>query len=154
MKDVPIEAEEDAGELRLAGPLRLACAEVECWKCGKSTTVSSLEAAMVEDVEAGSVFDDSGGPSFLSNIDADDMPLPLAEKLSQVAPHYRPVYSRTLGDTTWANACMHCDALQGQFYLHMEPDGPFFYAPGEFEGEWQALSDIGAVLRSGSYSHN
>lgn len=35
-------------------------------------------------------------------------------------------FSKSVGHRYWANTCEHCDALQGDFYLSNEPDGPFF----------------------------
>ena len=51
-----------------------------------------------------------------------------------------------MGETTWANGCVHCDALQGAFYLYMEPDGPFFGGADEFEGELIELSSQDVVI--------
>lgn len=31
----------------------------------------------------------------------------------------------------WANVCQHCQALQGDFYLYLDCDGPFFQWDGE-----------------------
>ena len=139
-------------ELKLSGPLRLACAEVACWKCGHGTSVVALCASLVEGVEGGVSVEDSGGPSFVSDVGEHDMPPDLVELLAAHAPQYKPTYSRTLQDTTWANVCGHCEALQGAFFMHGEPDGPFFAGPSEFEGEWKGLSEAGAVLGGGSYS--
>jgi hypothetical protein len=38
---------------------------------------------------------------------------------------FRPEPSRTAGITYYGNHCEHCDALQGDWYLH-GPDGPFW----------------------------
>jgi hypothetical protein len=35
-------------------------------------------------------------------------------------------YSKTVNARYWANTCEHCGALQGDFFLYNEPDGPFF----------------------------
>jgi hypothetical protein len=35
-------------------------------------------------------------------------------------------YSRTAGHKYWANTCPYCDSIQGDFFLHSEPDSPFF----------------------------
>jgi thiol-disulfide isomerase/thioredoxin len=36
------------------------------------------------------------------------------------------IESRTIESSYWANSCPYCDALQGDFFLHNEPDSPFF----------------------------
>jgi hypothetical protein len=35
----------------------------------------------------------------------------------------------------WANYCTKCDALQGDYYLYMEPDGVFFIRENNLAGE-------------------
>lgn len=35
-------------------------------------------------------------------------------------------YGETVQHSYWANTCEHCGALQGDFFLHSEPDSPFF----------------------------
>ena len=74
------------------------------------------------------------------------MPAKVPVTLASLPPRYRPRYSRTMGETTWANGCVHCDALQGAFYLYMEPDGPFFGGADEFEGELIELSSQDVVI--------
>ncbi len=37
-------------------------------------------------------------------------------------------YSRTINAKYWVNTCSYCGAIQGDYYLYMEPDGPFFGA--------------------------
>ena len=46
-----------------------------------------------------------------------------------VKPYPRTIrycYSRTMDSRYWANTCPYCGAIQGNFFLYMEPDGPFF----------------------------
>ena len=35
-------------------------------------------------------------------------------------------FSKTADLEYWGNSCPYCGALQGNFFLYMEPDGPFF----------------------------
>ena len=95
----------------------------------------AIVAAELTEYEDGEPYSDRDGPCFVQHIGADEMPAYLAAALARLAPRYRPRFSRTMGETTWANGCEHCEALQGAFYLHMEPDGPFFGGADEFEGE-------------------
>jgi hypothetical protein len=48
-------------------------------------------------------------------------------------PTVRLTYSATAQGEYWANCCAKCGAIQGDWFLHAEPDGPFFglYAEGE-----------------------
>jgi hypothetical protein len=40
--------------------------------------------------------------------------------------HFRLTFSHTTGLWAYANCCISCGVLQGDFFLHHEPDGPFF----------------------------
>ncbi len=35
-------------------------------------------------------------------------------------------FSKTIGSKYWVNTCPYCQAIQGDFFLHCEPDRPFF----------------------------
>ncbi len=119
----------------LKAPIQLALAFTACWKCHQPTAVAAIVAAELIEYEDGEPYSDRDGPSYVLDIAQHQMPPFLAAELATLAPLYRPRYSRTMGETTWANGCEHCDALQGGFYLHMEPDGPFFGGADEFAGE-------------------
>lgn len=41
-------------------------------------------------------------------------------------PNIRWVYSRRLDDHYWGNTCLACETLLGDWFLHLEPDGPFY----------------------------
>jgi hypothetical protein len=61
-------------------------------------------------------------------------------------------YSKMAGDKYWANVCIYCDSLQGDNYLHWEPDGPFFcqldYGPGarQFQEDLKKLANYAARI--------
>lgn len=42
-------------------------------------------------------------------------------------------YSKQYGGKYWACVCQHCNALQGDNFLHLFPNGPFFALQSEFE---------------------
>lgn len=51
------------------------------------------------------------------------------DSVPQVKPHPRIIqyrYSKSIGGKYWVNTCPYCHAIQGDFFLHMEPGGPFF----------------------------
>ncbi len=148
--DIPENSEIES--LVLHGPLRLASAKVECWKCNGPTTVFAIAAADVTDPNFEDYEEQDNGGSFISDIGEDDMPAVLAEPLAGLAPNYRPTYSHTMGATSWANVCEHCGSLQGAFYLHAEPDGPFFGSPVEFDGTLVELHAGDVVVSSASFS--
>ena len=72
--------------LRLHGPIQVATAQAECWKCHESTPCQSL---MAEDVESFSSYpvDDEDGPqrtgrrTFIYQVSAASMPPELAAAL-------------------------------------------------------------------------
>jgi hypothetical protein len=55
-----------------------------------------------------------------------DMPASLEATLRErIGQAYRPSFSRTAELTYWMNHCKHCDAKQGDFFVH-GPEGPFW----------------------------
>ena len=80
------------------------------------------------------------------------LPGALREGLIRHAPNFEPTSSRTAGATYWANLCVHCRALQGDFYLHSEPDGPFFEGPEDFGGTRVLLTEKNVEIEAGSYA--
>jgi hypothetical protein len=146
----PLPLQEDG--LQLEAPLRLATAKIACWKCKKQTSVVAIVAASVEEIEDGQSCGNTDGSSYVYNILDDDMPEVLARRLQEVAPYYAPIYSGTMNETTWANKCENCGALQGAFYQHMEPDGPFFGGPENFAGEYIELLGQSVRIESASFT--
>jgi len=139
--------------LILKGPIALRTASTECWKCHAATPVHALIAQAVLDGEADAGADDLCR-SFVYDVEEDDMPRQLASALEGLAANYRPTRSRTLGATVWANRCTQCGALQGAFFLHSEPDGPFFGGPDECEtaGEERLVAQDNFSVKDASYS--
>jgi hypothetical protein len=98
-------------------------ADGTCYACKRSTPMFGLMALPPLSQEA----DDS-------KVDEDDcmlrevvdMPVGLEDSLQQIAGEaYRPDFSRTADLTYWMNHCEHCDATQGDFFVH-GPNGPFW----------------------------
>lgn len=136
--------------LKLFAPVQLASAEVKCWKCSDEIAVHALVASDLDD-SGDDGYGRIGEAVFVYDVDEDEMPEALALALVRAYPNYRPLYSQTAGETTWANACSSCGALQGAFFLHAEPDGPFFGMPRDFRGELRALIDSDAELPYASF---
>ena len=134
---------------KLFAPLRLATADAQCWKCKATTPVHALVASDMEDAEA--ELDRIGEAVFVWDVDGHDMPVHLAVALRAQAPGYIPRYSRTQNATVWANGCASCGALQGGWFLHSEPDGPFFGMPRDYSGHIKDLSDTDVDLDEASY---
>ena len=90
----------------LKGPVQLASGEIECYSCHKTTAVVSIVASQVLEIVNGQLDWEYDEPSFVRDIGEDEMPAGLAAALARLAPRYRPRYSRTMGETTWANGCV------------------------------------------------
>jgi hypothetical protein len=139
--------------LRVYGPVQLATARVQCWKCQAETPVRSLVAEDVEEFfDNGDAPERLGNRTFVFSVGADEMPPDFRDRLADLAPEFKPSYSRTVGGSYWASCCTSCNALQGAFFLHSEPDGPFFGGPAEFKGELTPLSDRGFDALEASYT--
>jgi len=139
-----------SAKLRLKGPIHLACSETECWKCKRATPVFAIEASDLKNLEHGDASQPVGEPVFVHDI-VGKLPASLQAGLTEHAPHYQPTLSRTTGATSWANQCVHCRALQGDFFMHSEPDGPFFSGPQRFNGTRILLTDKNIELENASY---
>lgn len=90
----------------------IAEAAVQCWSCHQDTPVLTV-AGREED----------GALVSVTGIQAFDSTL---RRALSAYPFYRLAYSRTTSAWAFANVCTLCGALQGDFFLHSEPDGPFF----------------------------
>ena len=47
-------------------------------------------------------------------------------------PTFKLGFSKTVNGKYWANHCEHCNALQGDFFMHDEPGGEF--SPIDMDG--------------------
>lgn len=129
----------------------------ECWKCKKETKVYSflLEffqvAETIEEMEGNDHWKDfwveQSDPSFISNItklnkQAQMALLSFTDKFKMSKSNY------------YGNHCERCNALQGDFYLHVEP-GVAFFPTNEKEIKNIKLYKIDEpFFVSGSYSWN
>lgn len=138
--------------VRLCGPVELASSEIECWKCHMATPVHALVAADVEEFIDGEEPFKVEAKTFVYELSPDAIPVAVTSVLAQAAANYTPTFSRMAGETSWGNLCIHCGVLQGAFFLHSEPDGPFFGGPSEFSGALTLISTVGFDVEEASYS--
>jgi hypothetical protein len=96
-------------------PLYLASATTACWKCGVDMTVVALIAPN------NSI---SAEVAILSNIE--QLPDPLRQDIQRRFPSFKLKYSKTAQSKYYANTCPKCGVICGDFFLHSEPDSPFF----------------------------
>jgi hypothetical protein len=138
--------------VRLHGPIELASAETKCWKCHALTPVHAFQAAVVEEFLTDDEPMRTEAASFVYDLDEHALPPNVRQALELAALNFRPTYSRTTDETSWASVCTHCGALQGSFFMHSEPDGPFFGGPEAHKGRRALLSTEGFDVSSASYS--
>lgn len=105
--------------LKVQAPVDLVMAETCCWKCKASTPVSSLRAQAATDCEGDTV-------EGVRITNAVELPQEWTKTIHDLNPNFRKAFSPTAAKSYLANHCNHCGALMGDFFLHMEPDGPFF----------------------------
>ena len=96
----------------------MAGKKYSCWKCGERMSVIALIAPKTDDPDVGDEV------CTLSSIT--DMPKDLLEYIQARVPNFQMRYSKTVGDRYFANTCLKCKSLFGDFYLHSEPGEPFF----------------------------
>ena len=138
--------------IRLHGPVQLASAEAACWKCRRPTPVHALLAADVEEFAPGEEPTRVEEPSFVYDVSPDALPPAVKATVAKWRPTSSRCSPRTIGGTNWANAGVHCGLLQGAFFLHSEPDGPFFGGPEDFDGAKVVVSEQGFDVDGASYS--
>lgn len=139
-----------SAKLRLKGPIQLACSHTDCWKCQRPTPVFAIEASDLKNLADGDPSRPLGKPVFVYDI-AGNLPASLQAGLTAHAPNYRPTFSLTTGTTSWANQCIHCRSLQGGFFMHSEPDAPFFSGPLRFGGSRILLTEKNIELEDASH---
>lgn len=113
-------------------PLIIAKAHRHCWKCTQITPLIALGARVfhasqyIEDdfIE----WEKCNYPVLFSNIE--EITTEVANQLQDKFHFFKRTYSKTVGQTYWANVCSCCGVLQGDFY-NFEADGPF--CPGTVE---------------------
>jgi hypothetical protein len=99
-------------------------AEGTCYQCRRYTPMFALMALPPFELigDQDDALDDDG--PMLREIE--NMPSTLDALLRErSAGTWRPDFSRTADASYWMNHCAHCDAKQGDFFVH-GPDGPFW----------------------------
>lgn len=138
--------------VRLYGPVELASVQTNCWKCQNKTPVHALVAADVEEFVSGEESFKVEARNFVYELSDEALPAAAKAVLAGAAANYIPTFSRMAGESSWGNLCIHCGILQGAFFLHSEPGGPFFGGPSEFSGALTLVSTDGFDVDGASYS--
>lgn len=115
-------------------------ASYDCWKCHKATKVYAIGITNSNQLENSEQLSNDG---FLTNIS--HFSKEVLEKLIPISKTYFLDKSGMADEIYYINHCEHCGAKQGDFFLHMEPDGPFW---GDGEGMIFASHQIPLQARS------
>lgn len=130
-----------SGEFSIASEeAYVATAKTCCWKCRAAIEVVCVYCARGE--IRGDLYEEFA----VSHITAIDEAL--RRQLARW-PLFRFGYSRFAGGRCVANHCPRCRALQGDYFLHCEPSGPFFRLKGAPPGAVELTPLSGRVRMTG-----
>jgi competence protein CoiA len=99
-------------------PVKVQCADTQCWKCKKETSLAIFLEVDIASRYPGhpnaelNIYDFEDDPALLQEI------IPEGERVSAGIGMLKPRFSRTMGETYLSNGCRHCDAIQGKFFDH------------------------------------
>jgi len=97
--------------------------EHSCFSCHKTIPVVALATDYYIFIDGNNAEIINGDISFISSIE--QLPNGLSNYLKDTHNFFRD-YSKTVRGYYIANHCSNCRRLQGDWFLHNEPDGPFF----------------------------
>jgi len=108
-------------------PLFLISTNLICWWCGDDITVVGIVARDVVGSEDGEEYRPScDTDDFFSLTNIESLPAGLLAEIQAHSPTFGKAISFTAKPTYFANYCACCNALQGDHYVHSEPDQGFF----------------------------
>lgn len=114
----------------IKSPIYIAKNDRYCWKCNQKTpliAIGGLELIMQDYVDDES--DELEWYVEKNNLvlfsDVIYLPKQLIKIIQTNFPFFRLTYSKTIQGKYWANNCIHCNSLQGDFFNHSEPGGAF-----------------------------
>lgn len=134
-----------APALSLTMPVEISKADIPCWRCKKVTgAIMRLNFAASRALPGCNDFETTiyELSQSLPNGDAVVMSMLPANLLrSYGIGAVKPRYSKTCGGKYLSNGCLHCDALQGQFFDHdyIDDSVKAFEINVEFKSEWGPL---------------
>jgi hypothetical protein len=106
----------DDDSIRIDPPLYLSHTKISCWRCGAKMPALALVAPNVAEAD--------GEICILSEIE--ELPKAVLHFVRNRFPSFTLRYSKTAGSPYYANTCLRCGVISGDFYLHSEPGAPFF----------------------------
>lgn len=108
-------------KVQISPPLYIAHTVTSCWRCGENMPVVALIAPHVI---APHFQEAEGEVCILSNIE--ELPEVVLRFVRDRFPLFQFRHSKMAESQYYANTCLKCGVISGDFFLHCEPDGPFF----------------------------
>jgi hypothetical protein len=114
----------------IKSPFYIAYNTRTCWKCHKETPLIAIGADKF--IVLDYIDDESDDRKwniqnyFTLFSDITFIPKNIIELIQNHYPFFKLAFSKTVNGKYWANTCVNCNALQGDWFNHNEPDGAFF----------------------------
>ncbi len=102
--------------MKIYPPLYMIGRKIPCWRCETSMPVIAILAPKIDDTE-----DQVGVLTGIENL-----PENILRFIQSRVPTFKLKYSKMAGKKYFANTCPKCGVIYGDFFLHGEPDSPFF----------------------------
>lgn len=112
-----------SADLIVLDHLYIAVGDHTCFKCNRQTPVVSLASDSYIRIDGDYSERCEGEVNFISDVDG--LPQQLQEYLNNTYQFFKG-YSKTTKSYYYGNHCNNCGVLQGDWFLHDEPDSPFF----------------------------
>lgn len=106
----------DDGNLKVVPPLYLTGMKISCWRCGNRMSVVAIVAPNIE----------GEGEEVGVLTDIRTLPHEVLNFLQERVPTFELKYSKMVERKYYGNVCPKCHTLSGDFFLHSEPEAPFF----------------------------
>jgi hypothetical protein len=115
-------------DLIVKNPFFIAKSFRNCWKCGERTPLVTIGAqkfiALDYDEEKDSdIWKVHNELTYFHYIKY--LPKHIITLITTQFPFYKQTFSKTIQDSYWANNCIHCGVLQGDYENFNEPSGTF-----------------------------
>jgi hypothetical protein len=107
-------------------PYLLCLSKTNCWKCSKETPMIALGAKNYHAFDEG-LWMKMKEPTLFSWVLG--MSPIIGNWLHQHQPSFKLMYSHTIKSSYFANTCITCGRLLGDYFHHEEPGGAFFPDP-------------------------
>ena len=115
--------QDPSADLIVVDHLYIVIGEHTCFKCHRKTPVVSLASDSYLWIDGDHSEYCEGELNFISDVDW--LPTQLQEHLNDNYQFFRG-YSQTTKSYYYGNHCNNCGVLQGNWFLHSEPDSPFY----------------------------